>query len=122
MPTRTLTSTENLLVKDIDEYGDFTVRMWMGDPAGEIDERQLAIMSLGLPGEVGEVIEILKKRLRDGTFDRENLIKELGDVAYYWARLCRAFDVTPSEVLALNIEKLESRRARGTMHGSGDDR
>jgi NTP pyrophosphatase (non-canonical NTP hydrolase) len=111
-----------LLVKDIDEYGDFTVRMWMGDPAGEIDERQLAIMSLGLPGEVGEVIEILKKRLRDGTFDRENLIKELGDVAYYWARLCRAFDVTPSEVLALNIEKLESRRARGTMHGSGDDR
>jgi NTP pyrophosphatase (non-canonical NTP hydrolase) len=122
MSTRTLTLTEILLVKDIDAYGDFTVRMWMGDPAGVIDERQLTIMSLGLPGEVGEVIEILKKRLRDGIFDRENLIKELGDVAYYWARLCRAFDVTPSEVLALNIEKLESRRARGTMHGSGDDR
>ena len=109
-------------MKDIDAYGDFTVRMWMGEPAEELDERQLAIMSLGLPGEVGEVVEILKKRLRDGTFDRENLRKELGDVIYYWARLCRAFDLQPSEVLASNIDKLESRRARGTMRGSGDDR
>lgn len=109
-------------MKDIDAYGDFTVEMWMSDPNGELDEKQLAIMSLGLPGEVGEVVELLKKRLRDGTFDRDNLRKELGDVAYYWARLCRAFDLQPSEVLAANIEKLESRRARGTMHGSGDDR
>ena len=109
-------------MKDIDAYGDFTVEMWMADPSAELDERQLAIMALGLPGEVGEVIELLKKRLRDGTFDRENLCKELGDVAYYWARLCRAFGLQPSEVLAANIEKLESRRARGTMRGSGDNR
>ena len=109
-------------MKDIDLYGEFTVRMWMSDPNTEIDERQLAVMSLGLPGEVGEVVEILKKRLRDGTFDRDHLCKELGDVAYYWARLCVAFGMQPSEVLAANVEKLEGRLQRGTLRGSGDNR
>jgi NTP pyrophosphatase (non-canonical NTP hydrolase) len=96
--------------------------MWFGSDTEELDERQLAIMSLGLPGEVGEVVEILKKRLRDGTFDREHLKKELGDAAFYLFRLCRAFGLQPSEVLAANIDKLEGRRERGTMRGSGDDR
>ncbi|MNR71429.1 MazG nucleotide pyrophosphohydrolase domain protein [compost metagenome] len=109
-------------VTDIDEYGQFTVDAWMGGPDSDEDEQQLSIMALGLSGETGEVMEVLKKRLRDGEFDRAKLKKELGDVSYYWARLCRAYGFQPSEVLGENVTKIRSRAARGVMSGSGDDR
>lgn len=118
-----------------DDYGQFTVDLWV---SGQVDigdildphtpafkdsaERNLAIMSLGLAGETGEVIEKIKKILRDGTYDEENIVKELGDVVYYWARLCRFFGKQPSEVIAANVDKLESRKARGVLRGSGDNR
>jgi NTP pyrophosphatase (non-canonical NTP hydrolase) len=121
-------------LQDIDEYGQFTVDLWVSgqktiedvrSKSGDIDgdaERNLAIMSLGLAGETGEVIEKIKKILRDGTYDKDNIVKELGDVVYYWARLCRFFGMQPSEVIAANIQKLESRKARGVLRGSGDNR
>jgi NTP pyrophosphatase (non-canonical NTP hydrolase) len=68
------------------------------------------------------VQEKIKKFVRDGNLDIENLKKELGDVAFYWARICRHFDLYPSEVLQANIEKLVSRKERGTQRGSGDNR
>lgn len=111
-------------MQNIDEYGAWTERMWLGSGQATegLTDRDYAIMSLGLPGEVGEVMELLKKQVRDGHLDRENLKKELGDVAYYWARLCLAHGLRPSEVLACNVEKIESRRARGVLRGSGDNR
>lgn len=110
-------------MKDIDQFGDFTVDMWVGpvNATGQTD-RDLAIMSLGLAGETGEVIEHIKKSIRDGSLNMEALKKELGDVVYYWARICKYFEFQPSEVLAANVEKLESRRARGVSRGSGDNR
>jgi NTP pyrophosphatase (non-canonical NTP hydrolase) len=123
---------------NIDDYGKFTEEIWFSkhqvdcalftDPEkGTCDcnidtERSLTIMSFGLAGETGEVMELLKKRIRDGKFDRDSLIKELGDVAYYWARICQHFNVSPSEVLKINMEKLLDRKARGVMRGSGDNR
>jgi NTP pyrophosphatase (non-canonical NTP hydrolase) len=68
------------------------------------------------------VLEILKKRVRDGHFDKDHLKKELGDVLYYWTRLCTTFDLTPQEVLEANVAKLEDRLARNVMSGSGNDR
>lgn len=103
----------------IDDYAVWARKMWMSDT---IEERDITIMSLGLPGETGEVIELLKKRVRDGNLDLKNLKKELGDVLYYWAMLCVAFGFKPSEVIETNQEKINSRYARGTMSGSGDDR
>lgn len=116
-------------MSDINEYATWAKTMWIsktteldGRTSSSFDERDLTIMSLGLPGETGEVVEILKKRVRDGNLDILNLKKELGDVLYYWVMLCNAFDLSPDEVIQANKDKLNSRQARGTMQGSGDDR
>ena len=108
----------------IDEYGQFTLDMWITPDHPEIeDDRSLAIMTMGLAGEVGEVVEPIKKLFRDGTQpDKEMLKKELGDVVFYWARICRRFGFQPSEVLKANVEKLKSRHERGVLRGSGNDR
>ena len=114
---------------DIDSYADWVVAMWFskavqGEPHFEKNPelRSLFIMTAGLGGELGEVLEKVKKHVRDGNLDRENLKKELGDVLYYLVRLMRYFGFQPSEVLAANVEKLESRRERGVLRGSGDNR
>lgn len=120
---------------NIDEYGKFTEDIWFSKHQLDCEshcgrscncdqdpERSLFIMTTGLAGEVGEVCEILKKRTRDGTFDRATFVKELGDVGYYWARICRHFDILPSEVIQTNVDKLLSRKARGAMRGSGNNR
>jgi NTP pyrophosphatase (non-canonical NTP hydrolase) len=111
-------------MKDIDQYSQFVDDMWFstGDTKGVLNERDFRIMETGLPGEVGEVMEIIKKEVRDGTINREGLKKELGDVAYYWARICTAYGFKPSEVLQGNYDKLQSRSVNGTLRGSGNDR
>ena len=69
---------------------------------------------MGLCGESGEAIDIVKKHLAQGhELDREKLIKELGDVAWYIAETATALDVELEEVLARNIEKLKERYPEG---------
>lgn len=83
--------------------------------------------ALGLAGEAGEVAEKVKKlcRDRDGVIDPEFktlLKKELGDVLWYVSEVARQAGLTLSEVAEHNIEKLNSRKERGVLHGSGDER
>lgn len=79
--------------------------------------------ALGLASEVGEVCDKLKKSIRDQhALDVDAVKKELGDVAYYLARLADELGLTFGEVLASNIEKLESRKSRDVLTGSGDNR
>lgn len=110
--------------KDIDEYGKFVDDFWFssGVKGGPLTDRDFRIMELGLAGEVGEVMELLKKNVRDGNLDPNQLKKELGDVAYYWARICSAHGFKPSEVLEGNRTKLAGRLQRDTLRGSGNDR
>ena len=62
---------------------------------------------MGLCGEAGEVIEIIKKFTWHGRkLDRENMIKEMGDVLWYLAELCGSIDTDLDEVMEKNIEKL----------------
>ena len=69
---------------------------------------------MGLCGESGEAIDIVKKHLAQGhPLDREKLIKELGDIAWYLAETATALDVTLEEVLEGNIEKLRRRYPEG---------
>ena len=69
---------------------------------------------MGLCGESGEAIDIVKKHLHQGLeLDREKLIKELGDIAWYLAETAAALDVPLEEVLERNIEKLRSRYPEG---------
>ena len=69
---------------------------------------------MGLCGESGEAIDIVKKHLAQGhELDREGLIKELGDVAGYLAETATALDVSLEDVLQGNIDKLKKRYPNG---------
>lgn len=69
---------------------------------------------MGLCGESGEAIDLVKKHLAQGhELDREALIKELGDVAWYLAETAFALEVDLDEVCRRNIEKLKKRYPEG---------
>lgn len=83
--------------------------------------------TLGLAGETGEVVEKVKRVLRqkNGIVDEQSRIeisKELGDVLWYVAQLATELNLSLDDVVSSNIEKLSSRKERGTLHGDGDDR
>ena len=83
--------------------------------------------TLGLVGEAGEIANKVKKILRDNAGEiqedvRQNLIDELGDVLWYIAALSTDLKTDLSEVANKNIEKLNSRKNRGVIGGSGDNR
>lgn len=81
----------------------------------ELSGRELLINSvMGLCGESGEVIDLVKKHVSHGhPLNREKLIDELGDVAWYLAECATVLDVTLEEVLERNIEKLKKRYPEG---------
>jgi NTP pyrophosphatase (non-canonical NTP hydrolase) len=69
---------------------------------------------LGLVGESGEVVDLIKKHVYHGhPLDSDKLLKELGDVLWYVAALATALDVELSEVAAKNIAKLTARYPEG---------
>ena len=69
---------------------------------------------MGLCGEAGEAIDIVKKHLAQGhDLDKEKLVKELGDIAWYLAETAYALDVPLEEVLSRNIAKLKARYPQG---------
>lgn len=69
---------------------------------------------MGLCGESGEAIDIMKKHLYQGhALDREKLIKELGDIAWYLAEAATGLDINLSEVLQRNLDKLHARYPQG---------
>lgn len=82
---------------------------------------------IGLAGETGEVSEKFKKVIRDknGVIDEETqkeILKEMGDVLWYLSQICTELGADFESVAQLNIEKLKSRKERGVVHGSGDNR
>ena len=69
---------------------------------------------MGLCGESGEAIDIVKKHLHQGhELDKEKLVKELGDIAWYLAEAAYALDIELSSVLEKNINKLKARYPEG---------
>lgn len=83
--------------------------------------------ALGMNGEAGEVAEKIKKILRDknGAFDAESraaILKELGDVLWYVTMCADELGFTLADVAQGNADKLLSRKNRGVLGGSGDNR
>jgi len=69
---------------------------------------------MGLCGESGEAIDIVKKWLAQGhDLDREKLAKELGDICWYLAETATALDLSLEDIMAANIEKLKRRYPEG---------
>jgi len=95
----------------IDEYQ----RLAMRTLNPELSKKDVLINGvMGLCGESGEAIDIVKKHLAQGhELDREALVKELGDIAWYLAETAYALDVPLEEVFQRNIEKLKRRYPDG---------
>ena len=104
----------------IKEYQSLALRTL--NPA--LDRRDVLVNGvMGLCGEAGEAIDIVKKHLAQGhALDREALIGELGDVAWYLAETAHALDVDLETVLAGNLEKLRRRYPRGFESEKSIDR
>jgi NTP pyrophosphatase (non-canonical NTP hydrolase) len=71
---------------------------------------RLLLATLGLAGESGEVVDLLKKTLfHHRILPRDELIKELGDVMWYFHLLLMTERITMDEVLEANMVKLIKR-------------
>lgn len=80
-----------------------------------LEKRDMLINgAMGLCGESGEVIDILKKHIFHGhELDREHLLEELGDVAWYLNEAAYALDSSLEEIFDRNIAKLKKRYPQG---------
>ena len=87
---------------------------------GDTPRERLMLASMGLSGEAGEVCDHGKKVSFHGIeMDRDALIKELGDVLWYYALFLSNEGITLDEVMEANVHKLCDRY--GHLHGSPED-
>lgn len=118
---------------DLNKYQEKTVstvaypKIYIENFADELTEATWIYPALGLGGESGEILEKIKKLVRDKrgditNEDREAIKLELGDILWYIARLAQELDITLNDVAAANIQKLERRKKKNAIFGSGDNR
>ena len=95
----------------INEYQELAMRTLNPD----LKKKDVLINGvMGLCGESGEAIDIVKKHLAQGhELDRDALVKELGDIAWYLAETAYALDMKLEDVLRGNIDKLKKRYPKG---------
>ncbi len=81
----------------------------------ELSKKDMLINSvMGLSGETGEVSDIVKKWLFHGhELKKEELTKELGDIAWYLAEATTALDIPLESIFEDNINKLKKRYPKG---------
>lgn len=69
---------------------------------------------MGLCGESGECIDIVKKHLFLGhPLDREHLLDEASDCLWYLATIASGLGVSLDDIAVHNIEKLKKRYPEG---------
>ena len=110
LTNRSLCIKEDIRMK-INEYQELA--MTTLNP--ELSKRDVLINSvMGLCGESGEAIDIVKKWMAQGhELDKEHLAKELGDVAWYIAEAATALDISLEDIFQANIDKLKMRYPDG---------
>lgn len=95
-----------------EQYQNEAARTLLARPPRDYSPEEIMLVwnALGLAGEAGEVADYIKKCIfHDHPLDVEKLIKELGDVQWYLAALATKIQVTLSQVMETNIEKLKAR-------------
>jgi NTP pyrophosphatase (non-canonical NTP hydrolase) len=111
--------------KDTTTYKDMTLSSYQKAASSTAiypTQHAITYPALGLAGEAGEVANKVKKIIRDGKLDKTALKGEIGDCLWYIAALCRDLNIDLGDVAKANLEKLQDRKARGTLKGSGDTR
>ena len=91
---------------NIEQYSVLALRT--AATASQQEDLQHAAMGIG--GEAGEVVDIIKKvTFYKKALDRKHTLEELGDLAWYINLMIHALESNWSEVLEMNIRKLEAR-------------
>lgn len=93
-------------------FADALNRHWRRNTTHN-DRDKMIIAAMGMSGEAGEVLEHFKKNIRDRkpVFQNRELALELGDVLHYWCRLVYETGFTVEDIMQMNVDKLEARRA-----------
>lgn len=119
---------------DLNAYKDF-VKKVTSDASNDVEtmfEHMLTIQNetgvnmatlltgaVGISAEGGEFMEIVKKCIFQGKPMNEetqfHAKRELGDIIWYWVNACRALNIDPNDVIAENVNKLESRYPGGSF-------
>jgi NTP pyrophosphatase (non-canonical NTP hydrolase) len=118
---------------DLNKYKDFVEKV-TSDQSNDITKATEAMYNLessgvnisllltgavGMSAEGGEFMEIVKKCIFQGKPLNEDTQfhakRELGDIMWYWINSCRALNLDPNEVIAENVNKLESRYPGGSF-------
>ncbi len=108
------TFTDSLTANDYQRMAMRTASGMQYDISTDKNTALLINGVMGLNGEAGECIDIVKKSVFQGhVVDKEHLIEELGDCAWYIAVSAEALGVTLEELLLRNIEKLKARYPEG---------
>jgi len=110
----------------LNEYQDrtFDTALYPGANEGTLDAIVYCALGLGESGEVqGKVKKIIRDDKSEVTDDHRYAIAgELGDNLWYLARMAKEVGFSLDEIAQMNLEKLASRRERGVVGGSGDNR
>lgn len=112
---------------NIDEYSKKALSTLTSDHEFGDISAQLMASVLGLADESGEVLGKFKKLLRDkkgklSEEDKKEILKEIGDVLWYVNTVSHLLGSSLEEVARMNNDKLLSRKDRGMIKGSGDNR
>jgi NTP pyrophosphatase (non-canonical NTP hydrolase) len=98
------------------EHEAFVYRIQELEGQGFPSERMLTA-AVGLCAESGEFTEVVKKIVFQGKEPTEenlfHLKREMGDIMWYFMQACMALDVSPEEIIEMNVEKLKSRYPGG---------
>lgn len=111
----------------LEEYSNKAITTLLGDHAITDMSATLLSQVFGLMGESGEVAEKFKKLIRDkqgkiSEEDRQEILKELGDILWYINSVSHLLGSSLEEVAKKNLDKVLSRKERGVQRGSGDNR
>lgn len=106
----------------------YTFNDYQRESARTIDPKRsdievLTSGGLGLAGESGEVIELIKKHVFHGhALDKEKLTKEVGDALWYLATICTGGGIRLCDAAAGNVEKLKARYPDGFSEQASQNR
>ena len=97
---------------NIDDYVEWARNTGPIKASPAVTNEHLGVLCLALVSDVGEVANVIVRRVRDGTFNRELFAYELGDVIFHLARLCAVTGIAPSELLNRSRNNIEERVAK----------